>query len=274
MQKGIALPVNQLKLPDTLYKFRDFNNQYHKDAIQSCKIYIPSAKEFNDPYDCNLPFRYRKEDLTEENIIIKANKIVNKNYPNARTEEKQQYVYDMVNERFFENPDHLKAVDEDSYDNINREFGVFCLTPKVDNLLMWSYYANCHRGFAIGYNPAVLLNTRLFNMGGMVDYTAHFPEFPFFYDNAPEGQYFANVFFKKSDVWKHEVEYRLLHIYNKGKLHPIPVDAVNELVYGVKFGDKEEIRFTELLIKKYPHIKVYKMELDNNQFGLKKTKRF
>lgn len=207
MQRGIALPVDELELPSTLYKFRDFNNPYHKKSILDCKLYIPSAKEFNDPYDCNLPFRYRKEDLTEDNILKKAMSMADKQFPGATTEQKQKYVYERVNERLFENPDHLKRFDEDSYEKINREFGVFCLTPNIQNLLMWSYYSDSHRGFAIGFDPKVLLNTKLFQMGGLMMYTEHFPEFPLFSDDLVAGTHFANVFFKKSEIWQPSYNY-------------------------------------------------------------------
>lgn len=271
MDRGIALPVEELDLPSVLYKFRDYTDAYHTSSLLKSHIYIPSAKEFNDPHDCNLPFRYREEDLTRENLILKANEMIENQYANAPTEEKQRRIYEAVESNRFRDPDYLADFDKDSYEKLNRDFGIFCLTPNIGNFLMWSYYAYSHRGFAIGYDPKELLKSGLFKMGGMIHYTNEFPTFPLLSRDYVPGNYFANIFFKKSEIWWHEDEYRLLHLLGKGKVHSLPKQAFSEIVFGVNFDDGEQVKFTEKILKIYPHIRVSKMELLRDTFGLRKV---
>ncbi len=36
---------------------------------------------------------------------------------------------------------------------INDTIGILCFTEKNDNLLMWSHYANSHKGFVLEFYP-------------------------------------------------------------------------------------------------------------------------
>ena len=54
---GEVLSIDNLSLPDVLYKYRQFGNTFHEKALFNQDIYIPSANEFNDPYDSRIPFR-------------------------------------------------------------------------------------------------------------------------------------------------------------------------------------------------------------------------
>lgn len=41
--------------PVILYKYRDWDNVYHKNILQDNSIYFASPKSFEDIYDCNVP---------------------------------------------------------------------------------------------------------------------------------------------------------------------------------------------------------------------------
>lgn len=79
------------------------------------------------------------------------------------------------------------------------DIGVVSFTEAIDNLLMWSHYANSHRGMAVGFDP----KHEFFESLDRVRYTTQRPdlhnEFPNI--NAPE------LFFK-SDQWSYEKEWR------------------------------------------------------------------
>ena len=56
------------EIPETVYKYRDWNNVYHRKILFQQELYIPSASEFNDPFDCRPIF---SSDLKKNKEILK-----------------------------------------------------------------------------------------------------------------------------------------------------------------------------------------------------------
>ena len=94
---GKVLPIDRLEVPEILYKYRFFNNEFHLKAIFKSEIYIPSAREFNDPYDSKIPFRYREEDLTDENIYKKCLQLAKQINPGLTNEKYEEIAYRIEN---------------------------------------------------------------------------------------------------------------------------------------------------------------------------------
>ena len=44
------------EIPKTLYKYRDWSNNYHQDLIRKREIFITNPSDFNDPFE-NIPIR-------------------------------------------------------------------------------------------------------------------------------------------------------------------------------------------------------------------------
>jgi hypothetical protein len=62
-----------IELPKTLYKYRDWNNKYHRKLISKQELYFPKPSEFNDPFDGNIPVRWDLlsfEDCYEKNLEL------------------------------------------------------------------------------------------------------------------------------------------------------------------------------------------------------------
>ncbi len=45
-------------LPNTVYKVRTWNDEFHKNVLLNQELWISSIPELNDPYDCCIPIRY------------------------------------------------------------------------------------------------------------------------------------------------------------------------------------------------------------------------
>ncbi len=49
------LTKNKKESPATLYKFRDWNNSYHRKMLSNNELFFANNKAFDDPYDFDLP---------------------------------------------------------------------------------------------------------------------------------------------------------------------------------------------------------------------------
>ena len=177
---GRVVPIDELDIPEIFYKYRYFNNKHYKRGIFNCEIYIPSANEFNDPYDSQIPFRYKEEDLTDDNIYRKCLEIAKKNTSGLSELQYQEIAYNMQAKELLKDAHHLEKFDEITYKRLCNDYGIFCVTPDALNLLMWSYYADSHKGFCIGYDGKYLAKFGPFKMGGRIAYRNDFPKLPLF----------------------------------------------------------------------------------------------
>jgi hypothetical protein len=47
--------MDKIKLPKTLYKFRDWSNEYNRRLLVESELYFSNNYTFNDPFDLQLP---------------------------------------------------------------------------------------------------------------------------------------------------------------------------------------------------------------------------
>lgn len=264
---NIPVAIEQLDLDPVIYKYRTYSELSVNTFLDS-KVYIPSPNEFNDPLDSRMPYRYNQKELTPENIYKKCLLIAKQTYHGLSEEKYQQIAYENQSKNLLFDEEHLEKFDRDVYDNTCRTFGIYSTTPLIDNFLMWSYYSDSHKGFAIGYDTKNLVASNIFGMGGAMLYSNEFPEVPLF--PTEEDHHFLSLFLTKWEIWKHENEYRLIHTFKKGKVLEIPKECIAEVVLGVNFPENEKMGFLQRIFNVYPHAKVYQMALLPNTFGLEK----
>ena len=158
--------------------------------------------------------------------------------------------------------------------------GIWSLSDKKDNILMWSHYAFEHRGFVIGiktngnifkYKEEVLVKVEYFDKlwrESLLDYTND-----------------INILKEKYDLWKYESEWRLITILDninrkwikrdnvKGITFIKPND-ISEVIFGIRFNkEKRDIYINKLKSnKKYKNLKFYQAEICNNPVSLKIVK--
>ena len=120
--------------------------------------------------------------------------------------------------------------------NLLQGLYVLCLAQRWDNHLMWSHYADMHRGFAIRYSPEFLAALEAlpdFQMRGDVNYSETVAALR--WCSAPPHEIPLPVIFTKSPDWKYEAEHRVVLSGSVGKdaLYQI-VDP--DLIAGVVLG--------------------------------------
>lgn len=138
-----------MQFPECFYKYRDLSSQtalrYAEEIITRQKVYFASAGSFNDPFEGQVIISF---DATNEHKLkwLSRCAIETKGVPKscAHIEAKRM----LQNAKLVENALlHLlrKKVRED--------IGIFSLSEKRDDLLMWSHYANGHQGICIEFKP-------------------------------------------------------------------------------------------------------------------------
>lgn len=250
--------------PKIVYKYRNWNEGFHKDILKKNHLFLASPKSFNDPLDCRISTNYitlntnvkiqsfidsvmrnHSDDLIESGVDIS----------NTRKNLESRIKNNIIN---FQNEQ-----EEILFDYQDKYYGVLSLCSKWDNTLMWSHYANMHKGFCVGFWEEKLRKYDLFSKDGVVkagkvfyptnDKFPHIDPFSTdLLDNA-----FKETHYKAKD-WKYEDEYRLTKLFNHDKIDiidedrtiKIPDDFFAEIIIGLQTSDEVSEEIINIAMKK------------------------
>lgn len=256
-------------IPQPLYKYRlwtepNSETQYQRRILTENEIFLASAEQFNDPFDATIPYKYREDHLTPENIFLKLWQLGKEMFPELSDEQLMHKCYQQQHSGHFENGTYWKENYEDYKQNNYKNFGIFSLTSKKDNLLMWSHYANSHRGFCVGFDKFHLWNL-IGGMLGPVMYQSEFPTVGLFDENSMA---LTNLIMTKSPEWEYEDEYRFTKAYAAKQIFNFQNEAVLEIVLGYKMPEEEKNAIVILAKEKFPNAKLFQSQMSLEKFKL------
>lgn len=267
------MDLESKKVPEIIYKFRDWDNCNHKRILVNNELYIPSVNQLNDPFDCLIKYDY--SEIQNEGLSVRVVNMYFEEFGNQIT--KLGY----KKEELINNSDsniQLKLLKlKKYYDGVfekNREkhLGVISFSEVWDNLLMWSHYSNSHKGFCVGFNTQKLIESNFFNNGCKVFYPNNYPLVnPF--DN--DLKKITSIFYNKSNDWGYEKEYRMTKLFGynrnndefqKQKIFYFEDNFISEVILGWKISKEHREKLLIECNKK--NIPVYQTEDVSKNFEL------
>lgn len=234
MQKGF---------PKTIYKYRDWNDNYHKTVLTQKELYYSPPDSFEDPKDCKSIVRFDLLNLRERikwiEYKLKQQK-PGKNRQFYRQESRKLYGSAPISDN-----DRIKEIQEITFREYNQRMGVLSLTGNNNIEKMWVKYANEKQGFCVGFDPLILFEH--LGGGGKVYYEDVLPIVYPEPKHSLDVQMFIQVFFKERK-WEFEEEYRTYTFSDKqmersDRIIKVPSEAYKELILGerMKIEDKKDI---------------------------------
>ena len=261
-----------MKKNKILYKYRSWKNDIQKAPLVKSQLYLSSPKDFNDPFDCRIPANFiemnqdEKEEYAEIMIKNHANQMIENGY-DLDVEYKN-----ILNRLKDVSLNDQKDFEERTYSGYDRHLGVLSLSERWDSILMWSHYAECHKGYCIGFHKEKLTTSSFFGAGGPVIYpkNENFPKISPVQELKQESQFLATH--HKALDWEYECEYRFTKLqYPKPfeiseRKISVPNSYIAEVIIGFKTDPLVEEEITELCKNK--NIPVYKLENEPFKFKL------
>ncbi|WP_302279555.1 DUF2971 domain-containing protein [Brachyspira pilosicoli] len=164
------------------------------------------------------------------------------------------------------------------YQNLLDRIKIACLTTHNDNTLMWSHYADKHKGICIEYDfnsinnytiKKVLYKNSIMKSNRIVNIFERIEDFK------TEKYYiesFIDLFCIKSKEWKYEDEYRIIYDDKEKNENGILKPAIIKNIYfGIKTPEKDKklianiIKCKNEINKNTNSIKLYESYLDDNE---------
>lgn len=262
-KKKRRLMKNDSPLPKSIYKFGKIDEHLRENFLKN-QIWFSSANEFNDPFDCKIPFKIYESSPEFQKLVNKL-------------QEWGAFNIDIEKDKF--NPDDIKNAVMDSLQGVFESMGIACFSlnekdKAIDkSLLLWSHYADSHKGVRLKFdilddvlymfsldklmNPIINLRK--------VDYEIDFPDLNYMKNQL---NFQIKLISTKSEHWDYENEVRIL------STKPGPVqfkkEALSEITFGCNVNETDRNDIIKLIRScNYPEIKFMKAMKCDDQFALK-----
>jgi len=225
--------------------------------LKDRKFYFSDPKHFNDPIDCKIG-------------IFSALKAA------IKVAEKED---NSIKNRLDKMGDLDKTLKK--IENTVKKSGVFSLSKEQNNILMWSHYADSHKGFSLGFELSS--NFTKYNAENSIvgtDEVQYSESNPFVerflelaeYSDAPKWEEFWVSFISigllaKSSTWEYENEVRIIRA-TPGKVK-YSYEELKEVIFGLNMTQKRKNKLKNILSSsKWDHVITKEVIRENDGFKL------
>lgn len=273
-----------------LYKYMSAES-FEKHIINGPTIRFTQPWEFNDPFE----FFPAVKGIYDKNMILAMASSMFDNHAAKRT--KELLLNDKIQTKLKAKKNYIikKSINQsisfasrkEYYKLIFKYIGVFSATVERNNILMWSHYAERHRGIALVIDGA----HDFFNVSIPIDIVNNeYDMYKFKFENViyedsrPERyidkKLSRKIFYTKYTCWNYEKEYRyvtLLHdnipyqwIDIEKGICNLPKDVIKGVIFGCMCTNKQIDNWRRQLADKggFEHLKFYKAEMDKMEYKL------
>ena len=260
-------PFDSINIPERVYKYRDWNNKFHKRILTDCELFLASPAMFNDPFDCKIPVAYWKLAENKELAQEYFHTVVDRYKQDLSPEDKSKEVERLIAEGRFRDDKFLLTKEDDFFKGLNEQYGVISLTSNPKNVVMWSHYSNSHKGFCVGFNSRELFNNSdHFGRGGKVIYLKDFPEILPTEDLI---QQLIKQMYIKSDLWGYEDEYRLSKFEGSNMVVNFSPETLCEVILGCSINKSNKDEIVEITKANFPNAEIYQSKQVRKTFKIK-----
>lgn len=259
-------------IPETLYKYRNWNDPNHRRLLEKGEIFFTSPKHFNDPFDCKICFDIHS--VAEVDIKNVRERMIRRDHPSLTRKERRKLDRKMVKgfNRDLKDPEFLSHARAGILDSLERTFAIFSLSGSCDNILMWSHYADKHSGFCVGFNvpklceyleKVVSLPKTLLE----IKYQDSFPSIRF-HRQKERIEVLDDMLSMKARNWRYELEHRLVVNGKVDFAVDVPADVIESVILGVRMSQTNRKAAVQLLHGFGASPKIFIAETKSDQFAL------
>lgn len=240
--------------PKKLYRYISLENDYWQEDLFKERIYLSSPLNFNDPFDCypKLDLNKLLEDKDFLNILLAKASILDKK--------------DIEDTRY-----RRIEMEKNLFEFLRSDMRIACFSEVYDSILMWSHYANNHKGICIEYNIDEL-NIAKTNFIFPVIYSEE-------RKNITEDvlEYYGTVGLRtvvyKAKEWEYEKEwryYRFKHDCKENELRYLKMkNKVSKIFLGARCEESNRIKIMKWCQES--NIKTVQMEICDYNYKIKEA---
>lgn len=222
LYKFWAMPVKGEKEEKFLREFLIGNN-----------LFFQAAHKLNDPFDC-LPAIYtafspdRARKFFERRVRYEMPDVTDADCQAEVQRRTDRFDFSIVDTPGFQ----IGA--RDAFIKYRERMAVYCLSARVDSVLMWSHYARNHSGFAVefsGSDPLI----------GEAQRVKYLRDRPIMDPGSGDKHNMHVTLLTKARDWKYEQEWRITRIGKPG-LHKYNPKSLKSIIFGMAMNNRDRQR--------------------------------
>jgi hypothetical protein len=236
-----------------LFKYFSFNPQ-NLEAVRTSRFWFARPGSFNDPFDCAITV---SDDSLEESVEHAVSVALREGLLDPSDLPANAYKPTAADAAAFsEFRDGLKQLFEDA--------GILCLTEVPDHPLMWSHYADSHRGFVVGLERR---EGNSLGRGAMaVKYQEKYPRLTASHFDRQTNPSSADVLWlTKASYWAYEREWRVISV-SGDQAHPIDT-RISSVILGMRMPQDHREQLLSVLPDRN-NIQIFEAVKSSTQFAL------
>ena len=242
-------------------------DDYFKDTLGVCSKMMPQLVERISPAGMLM--------LSDENATYEDFAKANGVFEDADEIELTMLMSEKISPELADARADIMNLIDDKDNQINTKlvdlFVVGCLCADYKNRLMWSHYADSHKGFCIEYDYNNLTEDEMALLPLPIVYSKERPLLPWkaALENTPENISEATAqiilgLLTKDDEWRYENEWRIL-VSSKGPTE-FKMPKISCIYLGVAISDENKAKILEIAKRK--NILVKQMKIDRGTYAL------
>jgi len=196
---------------------------YAEEIICHNTIYLSSPKHFNDPFDSSADLVAIPKESEAKAIYDLLDEKERKKLNEDKSPQKNGYPYYA----------HLFAMIKEVDDALSLN-GICCFSDIKTNILLWSHYANLHRGICIEFKPDY--SKYPFCNIKRVTYTENKPSLNYRKKN------YVDLLSIKFKNWEYESEYRIIVPKSNDVSVEIDPKEITRVIVGYKANETDKLR--------------------------------
>lgn len=249
------------KCPTHFYRYRSLQGdsvEFVERTVRLNELYFPSPSSFNDPFDCRPTFSF---EAPPEEMERYYSRLWEKYCPELGSQQRQNEVDNMLKDT-----DEMRrrehAAMQMHVEKITRRIGVLCLSEVHDDILMWSHYADSHRGICFEFNGYL----EFFGQAQEVAYSAERPKINPIRDSQDE--MLSAALLTKAQHWSYEKEWRLIQYRNGPGSYQFPEGALTGIILGAQISEASASMIAKWIDVRECKPKLYRAAVDSFTFAL------
>jgi hypothetical protein len=259
-----------------VYKYRPID-KYTLELLINNEFHFSFPENFNDPFDCYVNWDYTASPEKYKEWVDSKN-----TFPY----EFKAKMYELIDKGIFS--EYLKEYS--LVQEKKREILVLSFSKINDNILLWSHYADCHKGVSFGFLSEKIENFDSLEFEQKMNFQNIFKDnenlaalHKIIYEyNDTRFRYFEDDFFvhtkilgNKSPDWKYEEEYRVYAMskyfkYNGAVIKNIkfPTKILKEIIFGIKASKEDKKTIRSIVKNKGYDVNFFQCERKTDEYGL------
>lgn len=244
--------------------------------ITDQKIWFAAPATFNDPFDCKLPKRF---DLMSKHDQLSFVEGLANEFDAGLTEEEQHLEAKRLVRTsgvFSDDPVIRGAAMKEYWQLISKSYGVLSLAGELESILLWSHYADSHRGYCIEVDAHSLYKELLDQHRAddqFVDVyrVAYQEELPMISPSNDIDESFdrhMKLLTTKSSVWEYEKEYRFVCSVREDRERAISKGAIKRVILGCQMSVQHRQEICNLISMQLPNTEIWQAVRSMDKFSL------